>query len=272
MSFGLDRAWADYDVDAASPSRDESFRRFGIESEAVRARMAVVRDLAYGPHPREVLDVYGAAPDANRPVVLFIHGGYWKGGRKEDRGYPAEAVAAAGALWVPIEYPVAPEMRVEAIVDSIRRAILWVIRNIAAHGGDPARLHLVGNSAGGHLAAMMLATRWEDPAIRSALVISGLFDLRPLLALPVNQVLGLDAGEAARVSPLLLPRRVDCPVTLAVGALETDGFIRQSLAYLAHTGQRDRLIYASGHDHFSILGDLADPQSALFGAIARALR
>lgn len=266
-----------YNARAAVPDADAHFARWAADSRAVRERVAGRYDLAYGTHPRERLDILAAGPDA--PVHVFIHGGYWRAFDKESWTWMAPAWLDAGVSYVAISYPLAPEATLDAIVDSVRRALAWLWREGAGHGIARDRLFVSGHSAGGHLTAEALSTDWPalDPVLPADLVkggfaVSGLYDLEPIRLTYLNEVLGLDTESARRNSPIAhVPRRAG-PLLLSVGGAEPDEFHRQQATYAAAwrgAGLLAEEIAAPGDHHFSVVERLAQPSSPLFAALCR---
>jgi arylformamidase len=178
----------------------------------------------------------------------------------------AAPLVRAGAAVALVGYDLAPHVDMDTIVGQVRQAIAWLYRNAAAHGYDGGRICLAGHSAGGHLAAMALATDWtahELPAdvVKGVCAISGVFDLEPIRQCDLNQVVGLDEAQARHNSPVLLPPRNHCPVLLTVGEHETLAFHRQSRAYADALGRYlvpCELVTQPGHDHFSIIMAMED--------------
>ena len=245
-------------------------------SAAFTQRIACELDLAYGTRPAETLDLY--KPEApGGPVLIFIHGGYWRALDKQPYAFATEALVAAGALVASFNYTLCPAVSLDEIVRQSRAACAWVWREAASHGGDANRIHVAGHSAGGHLAAMMAATRWPEfagdlPAdlLKSATPISGLFDLEPLLATQVNEDVRMDAATATRNSPMALPPARDLPMTVAVGGAETDEFHRQSREFRAQwAGQLGAIDYiqTESENHFTIVEGLVDPLSPITRAL-----
>ena len=113
------------------------------------------KDLAYGPHARQRLDIFSAGQDA--PVLVFLRGGYWRVGEKEDRWFPALEWLPRGVSWVVPNYRLAPDASLPEIVADAQAVFDWLLAHGTSHGIDPAQIHLVGNSAGAHLAAMVAA-------------------------------------------------------------------------------------------------------------------
>ena len=266
---------AQYNCRAMVPEHPRHIEGWAHDSEAVRTAHPDARlDLAYGSGERERLDFFPAQPGA--PLHLFIHGGYWRALDKANFSYPSAAFASVGVAYAAINYPLAPRASVDVIVASVRRALAWLIGHAGELGVDPAGISLSGHSAGGHLTAMALA----DPAlprgaVRGAVPISGLYDLEPIRLSYLNGELGLDAAAARRNSPIHAAPSVRCPVLLAVGGRESPEFHRQQASFAdAWRGQCAGMetMISAGDDHFSIVGHLGDPGSALFRAVARLAR
>jgi arylformamidase len=242
-------------------------------SERVRSRLRCTRDVPYGESALERLDIYPAA-GTNAPVMIFIHGGYWQRFDKADVAFLAEAFVASGVTLVTLNYNLCPAVSLDRIVAEVRAGCAWVGRHIAEHGGDPERIFVSGNSAGGHLTAMMLATDWPafDAALpadmlKGGLAISGIYDLEPLLHTSINDAVGLDLDAARRNSPVLLQPRSAAPLVIAVGALESDEFHRQA-KLLADTWSAipTRTMAVEGCHHYNILLELAEPGTLLMQA------
>ena len=268
-----------YDVQynaRASVTDYEQYPRLYRElSDHAHATLQCFKDVAYGPGAAERLDIFPASrPDA--PVLLFIHGGYWRALSKADSAFMAPALSAAGACVVVIDYDLAPAVSLDHIVDQVRRALAWVHGHIAAFGGDPQRLYASGSSAGGHLVGMLLATGWQAEyglsphVLRGALPISGLFDLCPLLDTHINGWMQLDAAAAQRNSPLFNLPADGGELVVAYGALETAEFARQSADYLAAwrgRGLPGRLLAVPERNHFDVVLELGQPGTPLYEAL-----
>jgi len=275
----LDPAWLDvqHDNRARVPEHPQILARWERASEFARDNSARRIDIAYGPAPAETLDVF-PTPRANAPVLVFIHGGWWRALDKRDVSFIAPAFTNAGALVVLPNYALCPAVTIETIALQLTKALIWTHRNAALYGGDPQRIFVAGHSAGGHLAAMMLSCDWRaiDPKlparlVRGALSISGLFDLEPIRQTPFLKAdLRLTPAAVQRLSPLRFPRPSG-PLYATVGALESEEFLRQNLAIRNAWGAKSVPVCESvaGANHFDVLHALADPQSALH---ARALQ
>ena len=233
---------------------------FQTRSDALRKERVRHLDLRYGSAERNRIDYFAA--DAPGPVLVFIHGGYWQMRAKEDFSFLARGPLAHGIHVAFVGYTLAPEKSLAGIVDEVRAAIAWLATQTAGFGGDPTRIYVSGWSAGGHLTAMTL----NEPAVKGGLAISGIFDLEPIRLSFLNDKLGLDADAARRLSPLLdLPRR-SMPLMLACGGDELPELQRQSATFAAarmNAGLPGRLVSLSGHNHFTILEELASADGKL---------
>lgn len=249
----LDAAYNNRNAVAAYPAiAAERVKR----SERVRASRKHHADLRYGATGRERLDIFPAGR-TGAPLLAFIHGGYWQTNDKEASSYLVEGPLAHGVSVALIEYTLAPEADIERIVGEVGRAVDWLAARARDFGADPSRIFVSGHSAGGHLTAMMLGKR----AVAGALAISGLYDLEPIRLCYLNEKLRLTEASAERHSPLRrLPAR-RAPVVVAVGAAELPELVRQSAEYAAALGVP--LLALEGHDHFSVLEELARPDGAL---------
>ena len=266
-----DRPASGYDLDGAGASATAAQAEYAARSEEAAKLPGARLDLAYGTHPRQRLDVFSAGPGA--PVLVFFHGGYWKAGSKDSRRFPAIPWRARGVTWVAVNYRLVPGHDLEDAVTDARNALIWLSENAARLGIDPAALHVCGNSAGGHLAAMVAARNWPGrPPIRSLCAVSALCDLAPLLAARTNAWLRLDPPRARALSPVHSLPPADLPVIVAVGGAETAEFRAQSSGYadlLRGQGTPVTWLEPAGQDHFRIIGGFGDPACELFAALAR---
>jgi acetyl esterase/lipase len=266
---GMDRAALDtaYNNTAAVglPKRDAYVAARVARSDAFRAAHPGRIDVRYGDGARQRLDVFPAGR-AGAPTLVFIHGGYWQQNDKEPFAFLGEGLLPAGFNLVVVEYTLAPAARMDAIVAEIRASVAWVIELAKEIGGDPARVFVSGHSAGGHLTAMALG----DPRVAGGLAISGIYDLEPIRLNYLNEKLGLDPAEATRNSPILhLPSRA-APLIVTVGLGELPELVRQSEEFSAawrRRGLPGEYLPLGGHDHFSILDELARPGGALVRAL-----
>lgn len=269
----------EYEIESKIPDLDEVMGRYIALSDRAARLPGARLDLSYGDHARHRLDIFAPAGD-RAAAQLFFHGGYWHGGSKESRRFPATAWLDRGVAWVPIEYRLAPDATLDEIVDDVRSAVAWFHGNAARFGCDPARIYVTGNSAGGHIVGMLVADGWHDrygvprDVVKAGCAISGLFDLHPLRQTFANDWLSLDETAAERNSPVRHMPRDGLSLVVAWGEKESDAFKGQSLGYAeaCRTAGADvQTLERGGAHHFSIIGELGEPESPLFKAIAESL-
>lgn len=235
------------------PHADEIIKRFGVASDAVRTRIGEPRTERYGPAPIETLDIYGAGDKA----FVFVHGGAWKRQSKRENAFAAEAVVQAAAAYVALDFALLPSVTLPEMVAQVCRGIEWVYRNLAT------TIVLCGHSSGSHLAACAL-TRTSE--VKSALLVSGIYDLLPVRLSARNEYVRLDEKLEHEYSPIRQVDRIGCPVTVAWAEHEAAEFGRQSREFSSALKVADKLTEAmvgKGLNHFEIIETLADPASPL---------
>lgn len=275
---------AQYDNRARVPEHPEIFRRWAQASALVRGAAPCALDLRYGEGEGATLDLFPAgAPAAGpgAPVLVFIHGGYWRSLDKSDFSFVAPSFTAEGALVVVPNYALCPRARIEQQALQMTLLVAWIAAHAAAHGGDASRLALVGHSAGAHLAAMLLGCRWKEvspelPAqpIAGALAISGLYDLEPLRHVSwLQSDLRLTPASVARLSPAFFPRPKAGKLYATVGLDESDEFLRQNRLIRDVWGPTAVPVCETlpGKNHFTVLESLADPAGRLHELALRLL-
>jgi arylformamidase len=254
-----------YNNRAAVPEHPQIFARWHAQSLATYAAHACVRDLAYGTHAKQTLDLF-VAP-ARRGLVIFIHGGYWRSLDKSDFAFAAEPYLAQGISVANVNYRLCPEVGIDAIVDDCRTAIAWLHANAMQHGVTFERVLLAGHSAGAHLVAMMFATDWTSRGLNprafcGGLAISGIYDLVPLLQVSMNADLHLDRAAAAALSLIQLTPQLQVPLVMVVGGAETSEFIRQTRLLPTAWGEvctsADEI---DGANHFTIVDASFRPEA-----------
>lgn len=272
--------YAQYDNRGKVPDFADYAARWATASAAFRGRARALLDIAYGTRPAEAIDLF-LPQAANPPLHIFVHGGYWQWNERKPYAFIAEALTQAGAAVATLGYPLCPEVSMTGLVDSVRSGIGHLWRNADTLGFDRARMHVSGNSAGGHLTATMMMTDWpafadDLPAdlLKSGIAISGIYDLEPIRHTPIGDAPGMDAAEARALSPLFMSPPTRAPLVIALGAAEGPEFHRQAEAFAAHlvgAGVEATLLDVPGANHFSIVDDLATPGSALHAAARRCL-
>ena len=260
--LGMDRARLDaaYNNSAAVADSPRILADWQARSDRLRTAHPQFLDLRYGDAERNRIDYFVAHRDA--PVLVFIHGGYWQMRAKENFAFLAAGPLAHGINVALVAYTLAPDKRLTGIVAEIRAAIAWLATHLNRLGGDPARLYVSGWSAGGHLAALVL----DDPRVKGGLAVSGIYDLEPMRLCYINDKLNLDEREVRELSPLLRLPQGGPPLTIAYGGDELPELQRQSENYAAARARHElpgTLAKLAGHNHFTILEELAAPDGRL---------
>lgn len=237
-------------------------------SEATRAAIPMSADIAYGHGPDETIDLF-FPPGRRRglPVHMFVHGGYWRMFSKRDYSHVADTVTQAGAIAVIVDYALMPAVRMAVIVDQICRAKRWVIENIAGYGGDPSQLTISGHSAGAHLCTFLFNQAQMPSGVRAALLLGGIFDLKPLQSSFLQAEIGLTDAEVAEFSPLEHRHDPDTCVDILVGEEETPPFHRQADNFateLRRQGLSVLRCQLPKRNHMSSVSDLGTAGSAAY--------
>jgi arylformamidase len=263
----------EYDNRARVPEHPEIFARWQREGAAYRAAAHNAKlGVAYGPSMRRTIDLFAAKDDDKAPLAMFIHGGWWRSLEPSMFSQAAAGPNARGITVAVAGYDLCPNCSIADIIEQMRAACLMLWRK------RRQRIFIYGHSAGGHLAACLVATDWkafasDAPAdlVPAAYAISGVFDLLPLVQVSQNQDLRLDESEARRVSPLHWSVPAGRSLDAVVGALESSEFLRQSKTVAeawrrAHALTRYEEI--AGTNHFTVIDALNDPNSAMTARVA----
>ncbi len=247
-----------------------------IASQRARRTLKSWLNISYGNSPRQVMDIFPAA-EPGAPVQLYIHGGYWRGGSKDDNCHLVEVFTKAGATVALLEYDLCPTVTVTEIVRQVCSAITWLYGHISDYGGDPSRLYISGSSAGGRLVALALAHDWEKEGlprhlIKGAAAISGVYDLDAVLHIDDNEEIQLNPDTARENSPFLHPPLPYTPLIVAVGGSEPRDWKQMSEDFFRLCKERgvecEYLEVPDAH-HYSLSALLADPAYPLTRAILR---
>lgn len=264
-----------YNIEAAVGDMRPYVEWFVGGSAKVRAELACALDVPFGPTRDETLDIFPARTP-NTPVLLFVHGGYWRMLSSKEFSLVARGPVAHDVTVVVSNYSLCPQVGLAEITRQSRAAVAWIANNIARYNGNPARLFVAGHSAGGHQVGMLAATDWLGeyglPAdvIKGGMPISGLFDLSPFRHSWLQPKLQLDADLIARQSPLfLIPDQVP-PLLVTLGGDESSEFHRQSADYVAAwraRGHRATEFAQPGKNHLTAIAGFEQADSALCCAL-----
>jgi len=253
----------EYNNRARVPESAEIIAAWARDAAAFRASgVRAELDLAYGEGAREKLDLFLPPHAEAAPTALFIHGGYWQALDKSFVSHFARGLLAQGVAVAVPSYDLCPAVTLGEIAEQMRRAAAFLHRR---RGG---RLVAAGHSAGGQLAALLLATDWPAwepglPAgmVGAALPVSGVFELGPLKGTSIAKALNLTGQDIATLSPRLLPPPAFEALHVVVGGAESDEFIRQSRDFATHWGGSFEAL--PGANHFTVLAPFMDPAHPL---------
>jgi arylformamidase len=259
----------EYDNRGLVPEHPEIFARAERKAEAHRAATKDARlGLAYGPSPRQIIDLFpGKNAGTDAPLVMFIHGGFWRMRSPKEFSHMAAGPNAHGVTVALAGYDLCPQVTLATIIEEMRAACLYLWRE------QRKRITVVGHSAGGHLAACMVATDFKARApdapadlVPAGMAISGVFDLDPMLKISVNDDLKLDARQAHDCSPLTWQVPAGRILDVVVGGAESSEFLRQS-RIIAEAWRQDmvdtRYEEVPGANHFTVIEPLAEADSKL---------
>jgi arylformamidase len=237
-----------------------------IRAEQTRERFTFDADISYGPHPREVLDFY-RAPEA-KGIMIYIHGGYWRMLSKVETSWMADGFVEQGVSVALINYPLCPEISLGDIRGSIIRAFVHVYKNVLSDD-ERANIILAGHSAGGHLAALHLATDWtsrglpENPIV-GVIAISGIYDVAPLMQTSMNADIRITEESAPVLNLMASEIKSKAPIVFAVGGDEPSEFHRQAADQAKAWGSlHPKILSLADTNHFTVVDSLAKPDGEL---------
>jgi arylformamidase len=268
-----DPAWLDaqYNNRARVPEHPQHFARWAESSALAREKLRSQLDIRYGNEPGETLDVF-PAEKANAPVLVFIHGGYWRSLDKADVSFIAPAFVEAGAICVVINFANIPKVRLPDMAHQVRGSVAWVHKNAKSFGGDPERIFISGHSSGGHLCGVALVTDWSRygaPAnvLKGGVSLSGMYDLHPVLLSSRSSYVKVSKEEEAALSSQRHLDKIACPVVVAHGDGESPEFKRQARDFAAALKAKvkfaSELIEVKSANHFEMPDALGKPGGVL---------
>lgn len=271
----LDQA---YNQAAYATNRQQLLDRYVTRSNITRALRGNPLRRAYGDSEIEQLDIYTCdIPGA--PINIFIHGGAWRLGSASECGFFADLFNNAGAHLVVPDFISVEQAggTLFPMVEQVRKSIAWVHANAHTFGGDRCRIYLSGTSSGAHLAAVALTSDWFEYGLpqdvfKGALLCSGIYDLEPVRRSARSAYVRFTDGMVEQLSPQRHLDRLNTPLIVVYGSLETPEFQRQSQAFAQAVKERGltvELQQAEGYNHFEIHETLGDPYDVLGRAVLR---
>ncbi len=258
-----------YDQVCWAPNREHLQKRRRVASEQTLARIGKPKRVAYGSTEIEKLDIY-QSNRPNAPINIFIHGGAWRGGFAKDSAYMAEMYLAAGAHLVIPDFVWVQDAggSLMTMADQVRRAVAWVYKNATSFGGEPNRLYISGHSSGGHLGGVVVITDWRkdfdlpSDIIKGALLISGMYDLKPVRLSKRSKYVDFDDVTEETLSAQRHIDMINMPLIIAHGTLESPEFQRQSRDFAAAVkaaGKPVEFIVGEGFNHFEMQETMGNP-------------
>lgn len=260
---------AEYNNRARVPDHEEIIAGWASDAAAYRQSAGCGPGISYGDHERQKLDFFTATSRKDTPIVMFIHGGYWQALDRASFSHVAAGVAAHGLDMAIPSYRLAPEVSVQDIIDDVRAACLHLWQTLGR------KLVIAGHSAGGHLAAAMFASDWKahggpERLVTAGMGISGLYDLRPLMPVSINERIGIDEKISMQCSPILWPTPKTGRFEAWVGGAESREYHRQSetlAACWSGAGLQCSWHAVGKDDHFTVVRHLADEASDMTRAL-----
>jgi len=254
-------------------------------SNAVRARFGEPLRVAYGPSSFERLDIYRTHATGPAPIMVFIHGGAWRGGSARGAGSAAEMFMEAGAHYVALDFVNTLQNggSIMEMAEQVRRAMVWVYNNAASFDGDPNRIYVSGHSSGGHLCGVVMTTNWSDynyanslgPAsvpqnlVKGGICYSGMYELYPVSLSARRTYVNFTPEAIEQLSPMRHINLLNAPIVIVHGTKESPEFMRQSrdfAAALEEAGKDVTYIVGEGYNHFELPETMANP----YGILGRA--
>ena len=261
-----------YDNDVYAFNSKNLGERRVYNNRIAQALLGKPERVKYGPAEIERLDFY-KTKRPNAPVLVFIHGGSWRGGRAEQFATYAEPFVKAGANFAVLDFTSVRETDgdIFPLVDQCRRAVAWTYRNAKSFGGNPEALYMISRSSGSHLASCVLITEWEKQSLprnilKGAVLGSGMYDLAPVRLSKRSSFVKFTDAMVEQLSAIRHIEKIHTPVVIGVGALETPEFQRQArefAAALKAAGKPHELTVAPGYNHYETGETIGHPYAVL---------
>jgi arylformamidase len=257
-----------YDQNVYASNRDFIRARRIANNKIALARIGAPDRVSYGPAEIEKADIYKTRTP-NAPIMIYIHGGAWKGGTSSQVAYMSEVFINAGVHFIPVDFNNVLELdgSIVPMVDQVRRAVGWVYKNAKSFGGDPDRIYITGHSSGGHLGSCVAITEWEKMGlprdiVKGFLLGSGMYDLKaPRLSKRSKYVKFTDEMEH-ELSAMRHIDKIHTPIIITYGSLETPEFQRQGRdfhAALVAAGKQAKLYVGEAYNHYETQETMQSP-------------
>ena len=275
LEYNQEELNSQYDQRSLVPDPSNFFKIWSETTQWAKTRFNCQENIAYGDHPDELLDLYlpdgVEGKDALAPLLVFCHGGAWQRLSKDDSGYIATVYVPEGIALAALNFSLAPEGKLELIVDQVRRAVVYLYENASELLVERDQIYICGHSSGAHLAANIAVTDWSNFGVPQNLIkgltlVSGPYDLEPVRLSARNDYLFLDEETAQALTPQTHLRQGLAPAIFAWGGRELEEFQRQS-ASLAEAwenqGMAVQRIFYHDKNHFEMGCENMDSGSRL---------
>jgi arylformamidase len=271
-----------YDQAVYALNREEVHGRRDRATERARARLGKPLRFQYGDAEIQGVDVYRCKND-NAPINVYIHGGAWRNGRSADFVFLAEPIVNAGAHSVIVDFNNIDDVggNLMAMGKQVRAAVAWTYKNADKFGGDRNRLYVSGHSSGGHLSGCVVTTDWQKDfglpkdVVKGGMLASGMYDLKPVRLSKRSKYVKFTDEIEEELSSIRHLDRLNCPVVVAHGTLETPEFQRQARDFHAALKKASKdvtFIVGEGYNHFEIQETLGNPYGLLGRAVLEQMR
>ena len=252
----------------AVPNFDKYIKEAQQKAKLARKKLPNNLDVPYGNHPLEKLDIFSKNNLQNAPVHIFIHGGYWRALDKSDHSHLALPFVKKNCIYFSLNYGLCPEVKLSEISKQIFKAIRWVYNNCEKYGGNKKNINISGHSAGAHLCAILTNYKWNkiklpENIIKSAFLISGIYEPEVVLKLSLNKEIKLNKKEALANTPIPI-HKIKSNIFLSAGDSEPQAWIEQTKKYaniLIKNNNSVNFKLLKKQNHFSILNLLSNPNT-----------
>ena len=240
---------------------DELIEYYSKKSKASETQSKVLKDLSYGHSQNDKFDFF-PTNDPDSPLMIFIHGGYWQALSKNESTFAGADFNKLGIAYAALDYTIAPQGKLDEMIEQCIRGIVWLFKNAMEMGFSNKKIYLSGSSAGAHLAIMStikLRDKYPD-LIKGCILMSGVYDLRPIVKTYINEPLKLTNISAHELSPIFLKLSNLPETVICYGQNETSEFKRQSRDFASkyeEEGSICKCFEVSGVNHFDIVHTLS---------------
>lgn len=256
---------------------EEIIARYLRRSAATARKFAAKDDFSYGKHADEKVTIFYSQTKVRAPLAIFVHGGAWRNFTKDDYLFVAETFVPAAFHTAILNFSKLPTASLPDIVAQVRRGITWMHDNAALFGADPDAIVLAAQSSGAHLSAMALGELGRagpkyGGMVKSAFLVSGPYDLEPVMLSPRGSYVKLARSDIRRFSPVYNAEAIACPVHIAYAEYDTDEFRRQSVAFasaLRNAGKLEDSREFAGLNHFELMEQFGETESEFSRTVAR---